>query len=383
MKTKNIKLSPPLAFNEIGRQASQDDSVYPPVGTATPNGRFFLVCDGLGGNARGDVASGTVCHSFASFLEGRDLTGFDQALFDAALSYAKQMLDRAGGGDGDPKRMATTLTFLCVHRGGAMLAHIGDSRVYHVRPSRASREGAVVLYRTSDHSHVNELVRAGVITEAEAADHPKKNIVTRALQPNQQAGGDADCHWTDDVAPGDYFFLCTDGVLESIDDALLCQILGGAGSDESKLETIRLTCQKGSEDNFSAYLVPIAKAKGLAKYQPLRVALVAIAAIAVALTCAFAAYRYCYATHEAKGAGKKAVGASSAGKTSRSKGQGKAEEPKKPAGPTGTTSQPPVKQEGLPAHPGISASNADAVQTVPPDNPDAAAKDKPKEGDKK
>jgi protein phosphatase len=380
MKTKNIKLSPPLAFNEIGRQASQDDSVYPPVGTATPNSRFFLGCDGLGGNARGDVASGTICHSFASFLEGRNLAGFDQPLFDAALSYAKSMLDRAGGGDGDPKRMATTLTFLCVHRGGAMLAHIGDSRIYHVRPSRASgqaNQGAVVLHRTSDHSHVNELVRAGVISEAEAANHPKKNIVTRALQPNQQAGGDADCRWTDDVAPGDYFFLCTDGVLESIDDALLCQILGGAGSDESKLATIRLTCQKGSEDNFSAYLVPIAKAKGLAKYPPLRLALVAIVAIVVALVCAFAAYKYCRTPHEVEAL---ANSRSAPTTPTTAGGKDKTKEPKRP--PAGNSSQETLLQMPDRKLPPLRNQTGEA-KTEPPSNPAATAEDKRQEGDKK
>ena len=248
-----IRLNRPYALNEQGRRDSSEDGIFPEKGAAAVDNRFFLVCDGVGGHEKGEVASRTVCEAFAAFLGSADLTDFDETFFDKALEYAYVWLDKADTESGE-RKMGTTLTFACFHSRGVFAAHIGDSRIYHLR-RQGSR--ADILYKSGDHSIVGELIRAGVITAEEAATHPKKNVVTRVMQPNQEIPAKADVYETNDLSAGDYFFLCTDGILESVSDELLCDIAGRDIDDESKMKEIHKACLDGSHDNYSAYLIPV------------------------------------------------------------------------------------------------------------------------------
>jgi protein phosphatase len=182
------------------------------------------------------------------------VTNFSRKVFEKALEYVCAQLDKEDTEDGDYK-MGTTLTFICFSARGVFMAHIGDSRIYHLR----RRECRVdILYRSRDHSLVNDLLLANIITPEEAAIHPKRNVITRVVQPNQEKPVQADIRETKDVAAGDYFFLCTDGILEAVSDGLLCDIAGRDIDDESKMKAIHEACQKRSMDNFSAYLIPVA-----------------------------------------------------------------------------------------------------------------------------
>jgi len=248
----HIKLNPPHALNERSRRSNLEDSIYPPKGMAGSTNRFFIVCDGMGGHSRGEVASQIVCEAFASFLE-RHGESFSHELFEEALAFAYKKLDEADT-DGSERKMGTTLALAYFHSRGVTLAHIGDSRIYQLR-----RQGRSVgiLYKSWDHTHVNELIRAKTITEEEAATHPMRSVLTRVMQPGQKKMVKADCKEITDVAAGDYFFLCSDGVLESVNDETLCDVIGNADSDESKMKVIYDACRKNSLDNFSAYMVSV------------------------------------------------------------------------------------------------------------------------------
>ena len=102
--------------------------------------------------------------------------------------------------------MGTTMTFVCFHQGGCMMAHIGDSRIYQVRP------GQGIVYRSEDHSLVNSMVRAGVISPEQSIDHPQSNVITRCMEPKDPDRDRcmATVVSTTDVRRGDYFLLCTD-----------------------------------------------------------------------------------------------------------------------------------------------------------------------------
>ena len=253
-----IKITIPFALNETGGRKNNEDSIYPPKGKATEAQRFFLVCDGMGGHENGELASRTVCDAFEAFLEDRDVARFNRADFKQALEYAYAQLDKADMENGEPK-MGTTLAFVCFHTRGVFMAHIGDSRIYHLRRHMLRQgNGAVILYKSQDHSHVGELIRAGIITEEEAATHPMRNVITRVMQPNQEIMVYADIHESDDIEAGDYFFLCTDGIIESASDELLCDIVGRDVDDETKINAIYEACQECSMDNFSAYLISVA-----------------------------------------------------------------------------------------------------------------------------
>ena len=249
-----MKINKPYALNETGRRQNQEDSIFPAKEQADSSTHLFLVCDGMGGHENGEVASQTVCESFALFLKDVDPESFSEAIFEQALAYTYGELDKKDNLPESKSKMGTTLTLLHLSQKEAFMAHIGDSRIYHLRTSGGKAE---IIYKTSDHSLVNELLRADMITEEEAENHPKKNVITRAVQPNMEKRCKADVHRTTDVKAGDYFFLCSDGVVESLSDNKLIEILSQNIGDDEKIKEIYQLCNAHSSDNFSAYLIPV------------------------------------------------------------------------------------------------------------------------------
>ena len=254
-----MQISQPRALNEIGRRTNNEDSIYPPKGKASEKQRFFIVCDGIGGHENGEMASETVCDSFAAQLRNIHPNDFNTEVFENALDAAYNALDEKDRDDAGGKKMGTTLAFLHLNDRQAFMAHIGDSRIYHIRKNKTGK--ATIIYKTSDHSLVNELLQGGIITKEEAAIHPKKNVITRAMQPHLEKRCKADFHISQDVAAGDCFFLCTDGILESITDGQLCSIVEENTDEEAIINAIHKLCEEHSRDNYSAYLIPVIEGK--------------------------------------------------------------------------------------------------------------------------
>ena len=251
----DIIIRQPLGFSEIGRKDNQEDCVYPSFSKVNKNNRFFILCDGMGGHDNGEVASSTVCealgHYFETHIPEDGVMTVD--IFNSALGYAYDCLDKKESAE-QKKKMGTTMTCLYLHKNGYLVAHIGDSRIYHVRPKRG------ILYQSSDHSLVNDLLRVGELTEEEAVNYPHKNIITRAMQPNLERRHKADVFSFDDVVDGDYFFLCSDGVLEQLTNDALCEILSDDSlSDSQKLAAIKNISYGNTKDNFTCYLIPVDK----------------------------------------------------------------------------------------------------------------------------
>ena len=239
------------SFHQQGARGNQEDSRYPNVDTMPAGQRIFIVCDGVGGSEHGEVASQLVASTMGKQLEAVDLDlGLtDDQLLDA-LDEAYIALDNAATSDQDD--MGTTLTLACFHAGGATLAHIGDSRIYHIRP------GEGIMYRSDDHSLVNQMVHNGQLTPEEAVNHPQSNVITRCMGPTavDQRRSMATVFHTTNVEAGDYVMLCSDGVLHCISDDELVTLLEGDDSDEAKvIEMARLSA--GSSDNNTAWLVRI------------------------------------------------------------------------------------------------------------------------------
>ena len=257
-----ITIRQPLTFSEIGRKDNQEDNVYPSGKNLTIDNRFFVLCDGMGGHDNGELASDTVCHALGNYFETNvpndGIITVDY--FKEALAYAYDELDKQD--NGAVKKMGTTMTCLYLHKKGYLVAHIGDSRIYHVRPSNTDlANGRLgIIYQSSDHSLVNDLLKAGELTEEEAINFPQKNIITRAMQPNLERRYKADVFSFSDIQSGDYFFLCSDGVLEQLTNERLCEILSdNSTTDEEKLEAIRQVCYDKTKDNYTCYLIPIDK----------------------------------------------------------------------------------------------------------------------------
>jgi serine/threonine protein phosphatase PrpC len=240
----NITIFPPIACSEKGRRANNQDSIFPLQSNSSD--KLFLVCDGVGGMSQGSDASRIVCEAFGSALADKAFS--DQKTIDDALLQAETVLNAFAKTQTLPKGMATTLTLLHLHSQGATIAHIGDSRVYQIR------EGKVV-FKTHDHSWVNELVSQGVITPEQARTHPQRNVIARAIQAEKPAK--ADVTLRTDLQPNDYFLMCSDGILESCAEESLLLLLQQNRSNEQKISMIQEQCRLHSKDNFSCYLIQI------------------------------------------------------------------------------------------------------------------------------
>ena len=147
-----ITIRQPLYFSEIGRKDNQEDFLYPNPATVGLGQRVFLMCDGMGGHEHGEIASKTVAMTMGIALD-KAISEDPRKAFEYALSSAYEMLDSADT-DESGKKMGSTMTCLYLTPQGALMAHIGDSRIYQIRPSwydaTSGRKG--IKNVTSDHS---------------------------------------------------------------------------------------------------------------------------------------------------------------------------------------------------------------------------------------
>ena len=248
-----FKLYPPQAIYELGKRDNQEDAIFPKIGETTDNDRLFILCDGMGGHEKGEVASNTISQAMAEYLDknaSADAIVSDDVLL-AALEYAYQQLDTKD--DGAARKMGSTLCLLLFHHGGATAMHIGDSRIYHIRPSEHC-----IVYQSKDHSLVYDLYQAGEISYDEMRTSPQKNIITRAIQPGEDNRTRPSIVHIADIKPGDYFFICSDGMLEQMENDELCNLLSSNITDEEK-RTYLEDKTKGNKDNHSSYIIHIDK----------------------------------------------------------------------------------------------------------------------------
>lgn len=248
-----ITIGKPFAVTDKGGRTHNEDAVFPLPERIEPGQRLFIVCDGVGGAEKGEVASALACESlsvyFDTFLKGDPTPDFIQK----ALLYTEARFDDYVNAHPEAIGMATTLTLLYLGANGATLAHIGDSRIYHFRKGE-------LLHQTEDHSLVNSWIQLGKITREEAAVHPQRNVILRAIQGSSRPT-EAEVCLLKDLQAGDYLFMCTDGVMEAVDNAALASLFESAPSAESVKDTLTTACMGNTRDNFSFYILPVQSVK--------------------------------------------------------------------------------------------------------------------------
>ena len=244
-----IEINEPQWYWQKGMRSNQEDALYPL--NYDERHPFFIVCDGVGGNDCGEVASHLVCESFGEFLPSRfEKDGqLDSHTFKEVLVHAWEKLYNNRK---ISQSMATTLTFAAITNDGVFLAHMGDSRIYQIRPGEGE------IFRTEDHSLVNELIKNKKISPQEAVYHPKRHVITRCLtvQENSHNYTEATVHIIRDVKPGDIFLLCSDGVYEEASGNYITEVLSEDISLSEKKEKLAQTTFY-SQDNNTAILLEI------------------------------------------------------------------------------------------------------------------------------
>lgn len=244
-----IEVHPPITLSEKGRRRINEDYVFAAQKrTTTAKGPLvYLVCDGVGGEARGEVASRLAGETIGDELQRK--RGVKGVLH--AVEQAQKALSEHTAANKDAKGMATTLGLLLIDVDGVTIAHMGDSRVYQLR-------GADILHKTTDHSFVQELLDNKLITREQAAQHPRRNVITRAVMQGPDLVEPEMSHLTD-LEAGDVFFLCSDGVTETFPDAELVELLNDKElTDAERMTEIGRRCRLNSRDNYTACLVRLA-----------------------------------------------------------------------------------------------------------------------------
>jgi PPM family protein phosphatase len=206
---------------------------------------LFVVADGIGGFEAGEVASSLAVDVL------KDLQPDEP--FKAAIGEANRRIVAAGRGDEKLSGMGTTV--VAIRFGGkqgepvAEVAHVGDSRAYLVR-------GGDMKPITEDHSLVAELVRSGDLTRDEAAEHPQKNLITRALGADEEV--DVDTAILPIVA-GDRILLCSDGLSDMVSETGISEILAETPDDPERAARVLLSAalDAGGNDNITIVVVDV------------------------------------------------------------------------------------------------------------------------------
>ena len=254
---------------EVGKRTDaagnphQEDYIFPSCSEISGNSRVFILCDGMGGHDAGEIASSVVCESLGksirSMLNANPI--FSMAELKQALSTAYDALD--ANDIGSSKKMGTTLAMVVFHNHGVMVAHIGDSRVYHIRTGNSDNETSI-LFQTEDHSLLNSLVKAGEISLEEAKQSVKKNIITRAMQPNADRS-EADVTEISDIQLGDWFYICSDGMLEQEEmeyGSAIKRIFSNQVEDDEKVRILKGATSE-NQDNHSAIIIKVDSVKDI------------------------------------------------------------------------------------------------------------------------
>jgi protein phosphatase len=211
--------------------------------------RIFAVADGVGGAQAGEVASQTAVEvldeAFRHHIDGADIEDLMEIAIQRANSSIFQMAHDS------PKLSAMATTVVALHLDGriATIGHVGDSRLYRLSPDTS-------LHReTADHSVVEEEVRAGRMTPEQAAHHPSRNVISRAL--GAESGVEVDMK-TIEVEDGTAFLLCSDGITRHIPDSEIRDLLASTPDIDSVCAEMKRRCyERGAEDNLTAVIVRV------------------------------------------------------------------------------------------------------------------------------
>jgi serine/threonine protein phosphatase PrpC len=210
---------------------------------------IFAVADGVGGAEAGEVASQTAIEvldeAFRHHLDGADI----EDLMELAIQRANSSIHQMAQEHRKFSMMATTIVALHLKGNLATIGHVGDSRLYRLTPD------GQLLRETEDHSIVEEEVRAGRMTPEQAANHPSKNVISRALGAEGVVEVDMK---TMEVEDGTEFLLCTDGITRHVSDSELRQLLVLDDDLDSICKELKNRCyERGAEDNLSVIVVRV------------------------------------------------------------------------------------------------------------------------------
>ena len=244
------------ALSDVGRKRKGNEDAL----AVDEEKKLYVVADGMGGHAAGEVASRIAVESIEEFVTltsgNQEITwpfGLDETIsydgnrLKTAIRHANRKVLEATRESAELEGMATTVAAVLVEDDIANLAHVGDSRIY-------LWSGGKMTLLTSDHSWVNEQIQTGVISPEQARGHPLRNVVTRAL------GGRADLLvdiQSRKMESGDVLLVCSDGLTTMMADDEIAGSLAESGGDIVKAARALVdeSNERGGEDNITVVLM--------------------------------------------------------------------------------------------------------------------------------
>ncbi len=248
-------------LTDVGMKRNHNEDNYELV----PDQGLFIVADGMGGHASGEVASQiaveTVCKFFRDASEDGDITWpykedknrtYTENLFVNSVRYANLRVFEKASEDARYKGMGTTFVGMAIRDGRHYVAHVGDSRCYRVRDGQLAQV-------TEDHSLLNDYKKMARLTPEEEKNFPHKNIIVRALGMKESVLVDIG---VEAVQPDDIFILCSDGLNGEVEDRDIQSLILEHKDDLDAMcrALIRRACDNGGKDNVTVVAVKVLEA---------------------------------------------------------------------------------------------------------------------------
>ena len=205
---------------------------------------IWVVADGMGGHAAGDVASSSIVDRLSQIPATADANELVDAAENSLLEVNEDLIQQAAERT-DRQTMGSTVALMLAFHKKCFLLWAGDSRIYRVRNNELKRI-------TYDHSKVQDLVDEGLLTEEEAERHPEANVITRAIGASRNLFIDLDMY---DVKPGDRYMLCSDGLYKEVQEEEMVDLITQGSPEDACNALIDLTLERGSRDNVSVIVV--------------------------------------------------------------------------------------------------------------------------------
>jgi serine/threonine protein phosphatase PrpC len=243
---------------DVGRKRSENEDAY----IVDAELGLYVVCDGMGGHASGEVASAMTTEEVHAFVarrasgdrslpyKGEPNATPGELIISNAIQHANDKVYVAGMRDPKLEGMGTTIVAIAEHGDHLVLAHIGDSRIYRLREGRLTQV-------TRDHSLLNHKIDLGELRTQQEIDNFKQgNVIVRAIGLKDYVRPETAVH---PRVPGDLYLLCSDGLSDMVDDWSLENVLEANQDDLQEVCNIliRMANERGGKDNITAVLVRV------------------------------------------------------------------------------------------------------------------------------
>ena len=238
-----------FARTDIGKARDMNQDSY--LVLEEENYKLCILADGMGGYKGGEIASSLAVNAVQNYIKNNfentpKATENILKLINDAVEYANMIVYEKSREDEELKDMGTTLDTCIIYNGKLYIGHVGDSRIYRIRKN-------IIRKLTTDHSYVEKLVKEGTITKEEAQNHPKKNMLTKALGCSSFVEPDL---LYKVFQKGDILLMCSDGLTNMLNEEIIYNIVTKQeNAENNSKELINLANDLGGYDNITAIIV--------------------------------------------------------------------------------------------------------------------------------